>query len=373
MSQFWKYNPAEYLKQPLYSRWLMSAQSHPPASSSTDVSRHFGGLKAVDGVNLTVLPGERHAVIGPNGAGKTTLFNLISGELPATAGRDHVVRRRRHHAGAASAGGARHRPDVSDHASCFPNLTVLENLLLACEALDRRKFTMLRPLSSCPDLVDERADALIERVRPVAVRQRASRATCPTATSASWRSRCRWPAGRGCCCWTSRWPASPRRERDSMQELLEKLDPAIAVLLIEHDMDVAFGFAERITVLYQGRVLARATTTRSAPTAASSRCYLGMAGPNEPMLYVIDLHTYYGDSHVLQGVTLTVERGTVTAVLGRNGVGKTTLCRSIVGFTPARVGRIVFNGIDITRLPPHRILRPAASAWCRRAAASSRR
>ena len=73
------------------------------------------------------------------------------------------------------------------------------------------------------------------------------------------------------------------------------------------------------------------------------------------MLTLTDVHTYYGESHVLQGVTVTVEKGTVTAVLGRNGVGKTTLCRSIVGLTPARRGTVVFNGEDITALPPHRI------------------
>jgi branched-chain amino acid transport system ATP-binding protein len=73
------------------------------------------------------------------------------------------------------------------------------------------------------------------------------------------------------------------------------------------------------------------------------------------MLSVTDVHTYYGDSHVLQGVTMHVDRGTVASVLGRNGVGKTTLCRSIVGFTPARSGRIVFNDVETTRLPPHRI------------------
>ncbi len=73
------------------------------------------------------------------------------------------------------------------------------------------------------------------------------------------------------------------------------------------------------------------------------------------MLRVLDLHTYYGDSHVLQGVSLHVEKGTVAAVLGRNGVGKTTLCRSIVGFTPARAGRVVLGDVEITRLPPHRI------------------
>jgi len=73
------------------------------------------------------------------------------------------------------------------------------------------------------------------------------------------------------------------------------------------------------------------------------------------MLSVLDVHTYYGDSHVLQGVTLHVERGTVAAILGRNGVGKTTLCRSIFGFTPARAGRVLFNDVDITHLPPHKI------------------
>lgn len=75
------------------------------------------------------------------------------------------------------------------------------------------------------------------------------------------------------------------------------------------------------------------------------------------MLQVIDVHTYYGDSHVLHGVTLNAEKGTVTAVLGRNGVGKTTLCRSLVGLTPARAGRIIFNEIELTRLPPHKIFR----------------
>jgi branched-chain amino acid transport system ATP-binding protein len=70
-----------------------------------------------------------------------------------------------------------------------------------------------------------------------------------------------------------------------------------------------------------------------------------------------DVNTYYGDSHVLQGVSLQVTQGTVAALLGRNGVGKTTLCRSIVGFTPARTGRIRFNDADIMRLPAYKISR----------------
>jgi len=73
------------------------------------------------------------------------------------------------------------------------------------------------------------------------------------------------------------------------------------------------------------------------------------------LLTVDGVHTYYGDSHVLHGVSLEVAHGTVVAVVGRNGVGKTTLCRSLVGFAPARSGRVVFGDADITGWPPHRI------------------
>jgi branched-chain amino acid transport system ATP-binding protein len=75
------------------------------------------------------------------------------------------------------------------------------------------------------------------------------------------------------------------------------------------------------------------------------------------MLDVEDIHTNYGDSYVLQGVSLRVGAGQVVAVLGRNGVGKTTLIRSIVGFTPPRRGRVLLRGEDITRMPAHEIAR----------------
>src|SRR3989441_12494792 len=66
------------------------------------------------------------------------------------------------------------------------------------------------------------------------------------------------------------------------------------------------------------------------------------------ILDVQDIHTYYGDAYVLQGMSLQVEQGQILGLLGRNGVGKTTLVNSIVGFTPPRRGRIVFKGVDIT-------------------------
>ena len=75
------------------------------------------------------------------------------------------------------------------------------------------------------------------------------------------------------------------------------------------------------------------------------------------MLNVQDIHTYYRDSYVLQGVTLELKSGQVAALLGRNGVGKTTLARSIMGLTPAKRGTILFNDVDITHMPAHRIAR----------------
>jgi ABC-type cobalamin/Fe3+-siderophores transport system ATPase subunit len=75
------------------------------------------------------------------------------------------------------------------------------------------------------------------------------------------------------------------------------------------------------------------------------------------MLAVDDVHTYYEHSHILQGVTMRAQAGAVTAILGRNGVGKTTLIRSIIGFTPPRTGSIRFGDTPIERMPSHEIAR----------------
>jgi len=244
-----------------------------PALVLDGVSRVYGGLKAVDRVDLTVLPGERRAVIGPNGAGKTTLFNLISGESPVSEGAIHVfgadVTRLAPHQRAAR-GIAR----TFQITRLFPNLTVSDNVLLACEALDRRKFTMLRRASSCTDLV-ARAAALIgefglspvkeERARNLAY---GDQRKLEVALSMAGRPRLLLldepMAG-----------LSPG-ERDAMQELLARLDPQIAVLLIEHDMDVAFRFAQKVTVLYQGRVLAEGDTEAISANRRVQEIYLGV-------------------------------------------------------------------------------------------------
>lgn len=75
------------------------------------------------------------------------------------------------------------------------------------------------------------------------------------------------------------------------------------------------------------------------------------------MLRLSDVHTYYGESHILRGVSLEVGEGSAVALMGRNGVGKTTVMRSIIGFTHPRQGTVHFKGVDITRFEPHRVVR----------------
>jgi branched-chain amino acid transport system ATP-binding protein len=76
---------------------------------------------------------------------------------------------------------------------------------------------------------------------------------------------------------------------------------------------------------------------------------------SEPLLQVSEIHTYYGDSYVLQGVSLALDKGRIAAILGRNGMGKTTLIRSLAGLTPARTGDVVFRGRSLRGLPPYAI------------------
>jgi branched-chain amino acid transport system ATP-binding protein len=83
----------------------------------------------------------------------------------------------------------------------------------------------------------------------------------------------------------------------------------------------------------------------------------GRDDKGSPRLVLDDVHTYYGQSHVIQGVSLTVGEGEVVALLGRNGAGKTTTLRSVTGLTRPRHGRVLLDGTDISRLPPHRIAR----------------
>lgn len=207
----------------------------------------------MDGVELAVRPGERRALIGPNGAGKTTLFNLISGELPVTSGairlfgRDitRVAPHRR-----AALGLAR----TFQITNLFPTLSVLENCVLAVQALGAAKFSMLRPLSGFPDLAARAREALtavgLDGRDGVEVRHLSHGEQRQLEIALALAGRPRVLLLDEPCAGLS--PA----ETQLMAHLLRGLDPGITVLMIEHDMDIALEIAQRVTVLHYGRVIA---------------------------------------------------------------------------------------------------------------------
>jgi branched-chain amino acid transport system ATP-binding protein len=238
----------------------------------SDVSKEFGGLRAVDRVGLAVVPGERRAIIGPNGAGKTTLFGLISGETRPTAGRvalfDQDVTRLSPHRRAAL-GLAR----TYQITNLFPRLTALENCLLAVQALTPVKFHLHRALTRYPALF-QRARAVLEAVglgdkEGDAVRtlshgeQRQLEIALALAGAPRLLLLDEPTAG-----------LSPA-ESHSMTALLKKLDPAITLLVIEHDMDVAFELTDRITVLHYGRVVADGLAHEVKANPLVQEIYLG--------------------------------------------------------------------------------------------------
>jgi len=246
--------------------------SEPLALRLQAVCKSFGGLRAVDGVELAVRPGERRALIGPNGAGKTTLFNLIAGALPVTSGTITLF-------GTDVTGKAQHRRAALGLArtfqitNLFPALTVRQNALLAAQALTRAKFSMLRPLERFADLETRAGEALAA----VGLADRAG-ATVRHLSHGEQRQLeiALALAGRPKLLLLDEPAAGlSQAEAHLMTDLLHRLDPAITLLIIEHDMDIALQVAQQVTVLHYGRVIADGPreTVKMDPTVRE--IYLG--------------------------------------------------------------------------------------------------
>ena len=225
-------------------------------------------------VTLKIMPGDRKAIIGPNGAGKTTLFNLITGIFPATSGQvvlfgQDVTRWPSHRRTAL--GMAR----TFQITSLFPKLTVLDNVLLAIQGLRRSKFVMWRFLSSYRDFYD-RAHGLLERARfldrkDTEVRylshgeQRQLEIILGLASDPKILLLDEPAAGLS------------SGESSEMIRFLAHLDRNLAILLIEHDMDVVFDVAEHISVLHFGEVLEAGAAEQIRRSEKVQQVYLGTA------------------------------------------------------------------------------------------------
>jgi branched-chain amino acid transport system ATP-binding protein len=237
-----------------------------------NLGKSFGGLAAVRGVTLEVSPGERKAVIGPNGAGKTTLFNLITGVFPASSGNIFLFGENVTHwpAHRRTALGMARTFQVT---SLFPKLTVLDNVLLALAGVGRSKLVMWKPVSSYSHF-QEKARRLLEQAgywerRDVEVRnlshgeQRQVEVVLGLASEPKLLLLDEPAAG-----------LSSGESRE-MAEFLKRLDPSLAILLIEHDMDVVFDVVSSISVLHFGAVVESGSCERIKASERVQQIYLG--------------------------------------------------------------------------------------------------
>ena len=250
------------------------AEGGMPILELKGLSKSFGGLQAVSNVALTVMHGDRKAIIGPNGAGKTTLFNLITGIFPASSGQvmlfgKDVTRWPSHRRTAL--GMAR----TFQITSLFPGLTVLDNVVLAVEGVRSSKFVMWR-FQSSDRAVYDKALGLLERAgfldrKDTEVRylshgeQRQLEIVLGLASDPSLLLLDEPAAGLS------------SGESAEMAKFLMRLDPKLAILLIEHDMDVVFDVANEISVLHFGEILETGTPKQIHESPKVQEIYLGVA------------------------------------------------------------------------------------------------
>lgn len=243
-----------------------------PLLEVLDLRKGFGGVVATDGVSLAVEPGEVHAVIGPNGAGKTTLIAQLSGELAPDGGRIRLDGRditrlpahRRAHLGLARS---------FQITSVMPDMRIIDNVLLAVMARGGHAFRFGRPARRDRALLAP-AEAALERVGLAdAAGERAGsvghgehrQLEIAMALAAEPRILLldEPMAGMGA------------EESRRMVGLLESLKSDRTMVLVEHDMDVVFALADRISVLVQGRVAATGGPEEIRSDEAVRRAYLG--------------------------------------------------------------------------------------------------
>lgn len=243
-----------------------------PALEIDGLYKSFGGLAVIADLHLAVQQGERHLVIGPNGAGKTTLFNLIGGDLRPDHGRLRLFGRdvtrlstqRRVHLGLGR---------TYQILTLFPRETVEDNVVLALLGLSPLRWSCVASVRRHGEL-REAARAALARVGLEGLAARPAGQT-------SYGERRRLEIAMGLA-------QDPRlllldeplaglstQERAQIQEVLAAIPRETTVLMIEHDMDAALAYAERITVLHYGKVIVQGTRAEVVAHPRTKEVYLG--------------------------------------------------------------------------------------------------
>jgi branched-chain amino acid transport system ATP-binding protein len=236
------------------------------------LTKSFGGLRVTKAVSLAVEPGERRLIIGPNGAGKTTLFNLITGEIKSDGGSialfgSDITRapcRARAHLGMAR---------TYQIITLFPRDTIVRNVTLALLGLSPLRWNPFIDVDAQRDLIDRAHEALTKvglshiAERPLAQTSYGERRRVEIAMALAQNPKV--------LLLDEPFAGLSIDERRDVQALLRGIPRDVTIVMIEHDMDVALEFAERITLLHFGEVVVEGTRTEVVEDPRTREVYLG--------------------------------------------------------------------------------------------------
>ena len=243
-----------------------------PILSTHGLTKRFGGLLASDFLDFDVITGEVHAVIGPNGAGKTTLINQLIGELVPDGGRIEFEGRdittlpsyRRSLLGLSRS---------YQITSVFPDFTALENVSLAAQAHDGHSFGLWRPVSR-EERLTRPARAALEEVG-LSTKNHTYAAELAHGEHRQLELAMALVSRPKVLLLDEPMAGMGRLESESMIKLLASLKRRYSIVLVEHDMDVVFALADRISVLVYGKTIACGSPSAIRASIEVKRAYLG--------------------------------------------------------------------------------------------------
>ena len=350
---------------PVFLREAAAAPTN-PVLACTGLVKRFGGLRAVDGVDLAVRPTSIHALLGPNGAGKTTAFNLISGMFPPDQGEIRLFGRRidGHPAEEVTQRGLARSFQITN---LYKRLTIEENVRLGLQGKHPKRTSFLADARGIGEINRETAELIgflgldgIERVRADSLSyggQRLVDMGMALATRPKIILLDEPLAGLAAA------------ERERIAGLIRTIARSIPVLIVEHDIDRVFGFADEVTVMNQGVRLIHGTVEEVRNDRRVQEVYIGSgtevvaarplasAARETTLLELAKVNTFYGKSHILNDASLAVREGEIVGLLGRNGAGKSTLLKTLIGIAPPRSGSIRLGEHELAGLPPPEIAR----------------
>ena len=251
---------------------MSTATQQAPAVELVDVHKSFGPTKIIHGVNLSIRRGERHAIIGPNGAGKTTLFNLISGRFPISSGRITLN-------GETISGLPPYRINRMGLSrsfqitSIFPRLSVFENI--RCGLLWARgyRYSFWHLVGGLRE-VNEEAEAILHKLH-LSRRRELPAGLLSYAEQRALEIGITIAGGAEVILLDEPTAGMSHSETEQVVELIREVTVGKTLIMVEHDMGVVFGLADKITVLVYGQVIASDTPERIRGNEAVREAYLG--------------------------------------------------------------------------------------------------